>query len=150
MFCTFALTSLPPLPVLFALVALMGFLTALFSYPVTISRFRWASKAQAGTDYALQSSLAGFGVASGMFITGFLADAVGWVYFFPIASLFSLIAGVFYVGMFNRIERLVQEREQAELDPTATHVSQVRLTRAVQFLSRSLERLGVDDRQSRS
>ncbi len=150
MFCTFALTSLPPLPVLFVMVALMGFLTALFTYPVTISRFRWASKAQAGTDYALQSSLAGFGVASGMFITGFLADAVGWVYFFPIASLFSLIAGVFYVGMFNRIERLVQEREQAELDPTATHVSQVRLTRAVQFLSRSLERLGVDDRQSRS
>ena len=148
MYCMFALMSLPPLPVLLVMVALMGFLTSLFSYPVTISRFRWASKAQAGTDYALQSSLAGFGVATGAVITGFLADAVGWVYFFPIASVFSLTAGVFYVGMFNRIERLVQEREQAELDPNATHVSQVRLTRAVRFLSRSLERLGVDGRRS--
>ena len=149
MYCMFALKSLPPLPVLISMVSVMGFLTALFSYPVAISRFRWASKAQAGTDYALQSSLTGFGVATGMLITGFLAKEVGWVYFFPIASLVSLTAGVFYVGMFNRIERLVQEREQAELDPNATHVSQVRLTRTVQFLSRSLDRLGVDGRRSR-
>ena len=149
MFCTFALTSLPPLPVLIVMVSLMGFATALFSYPVTISRFRWASKAQAGTDYALQSSLAGFGVSTGASLTGFLASRVGWVYFFPIASLFSLTAGLFYVGMFNRIERLVQEREQAEIDPTATHVSQVRLARLVRFLGRLLDFLGIRGRRDR-
>lgn len=150
MYSVFALTSLPPFPVLIVMVSVLGFVTGLFSYPVTISRFRWASKAQAGTDYALMSSLTGFGVATGAVVTGFLADAVGWVYFFPIASLFSLTAGVFYVGMFDRIERLVQEREQAELDPNVTHVSQVRLTRAVQFLTRTLDRLFADDRHSRS
>ena len=157
MFCMFALKSLPPLPVLIAMVSVMGFATALFSYPVTISRFRWASKAQAGTDYALQSSLAGFGVAAGASLTGFLAEEVGWVYFFPIASLVSLSAGVFYVGMFNRIERLVQEREEAELDPNSTHVSQVRLARVlrflarmVQILSRLLEFFGFRERRNRS
>ena len=149
MFSMFALKSLPPFPVLVVMVSLMGFVTALFSYPVTISRFRWASKAQAGTDYALQSSLSGFGVLAGASLTGFLAEAVGWVFFFPIASVFSLIAGVFYVGMFNRVERLVLERERQELDPASVQTGQVRLTRAVQFLSGSLERLSVGDRRNR-
>ena len=150
MFCTFAATSLPPLPVLIAMVSLMGFATGLFSYPVTISRFRWASKAQAGTDYALQSSLSGFGVAAGATVTGFLAHKVGWVYFFPIASLISLAAGVFYVGMFNRVERLVQERERQELDPASTQPAQVRLARLVQFSIRSLEFAGIGDKRNRS
>ena len=141
MFSMFALKSLPPLPILIAMISAMAFVTGLFSYPVTISRFRWASKAQAGTDYALQSSLSGFGVLAGASLTGFLAKEVGWVYFFPMASVFSLIAGVFYVGMFNRIERLVQERERQELDPESVQTAQLRLARAVQFLSRVAGRL---------
>jgi len=118
MFCTFALTSLPSLPVLIAMVSLLAYATALFTYPVTISRYRWASKAQAGTDYALQSSLAGFGVWTAGSVSGLVASQVGWVYFFPIATAIALTAGVIYVGKFNRIEQLVIERERVELEST--------------------------------
>ena len=119
MFCMFALTSLPPLPLLIVMVSLLGYMTALFTYPVTISRYRWASKAQAGTDYALQSSLAGLGVWMAGSVSGLLASQVGWVYFFPIATTIALTAGIIYVGKFNRIEELVQERERAELGRAA-------------------------------
>jgi PAT family beta-lactamase induction signal transducer AmpG len=116
MFCIFALTSLPPLPILIAMVSLLSYITALYTYSVCISRYRWASKAQAGTDYALQSSLAGFGVYTAASIAGFLAGGLGWVYFLPLASFFAVAAGVFYVAMFNRIETLVRERERLELE----------------------------------
>jgi PAT family beta-lactamase induction signal transducer AmpG len=119
MFCMFALTSLPPLPLLIVMVSLLGYMTALFTYPVTISRYRWASKAQAGTDYALQSSLAGLGVWMAGSVSGLIASQVGWVYFFPIATTIALTAGIIYVGKFNRIEELVQERERAELERSA-------------------------------
>ncbi len=119
MFCMFALTSLPPLPLLIVMVSLLGFMTALFTYPVTISRYRWASKAQAGTDYALQSSLAGLGVWMAGSVSGLIASQVGWIYFFPIATTIALTAGIIYVGKFNRIEELVQERELAELERSA-------------------------------
>ena len=119
MFCMFALTSLPPLPLLIVMVSLLGYMTALFTYPVTISRYRWASKAQAGTDYALQSSLAGLGVWMAGSVSGLIASQVGWVYFFPIATTIALTAGIIYVGKFNRIEELVQERERVELEHSA-------------------------------
>ncbi|MBC81781.1 MAG: hypothetical protein CMQ33_13270 [Gammaproteobacteria bacterium] len=119
MFCMFALTSLPPLPLLIVMVSLLGYMTALFTYPVTISRYRWASKAQAGTDYALQSSLAGLGVWMAGSVSGLIASQVGWVYFFPIATTIALTAGIIYVGKFNRIEELVQERERVELERSA-------------------------------
>ena len=119
MFCMFALTSLPPLPLLIVMVSLLGYMTALFAYPVTISRYRWASKAQAGTDYALQSSLAGLGVWMAGSVSGLIASQVVWVYFFQIATTIALTAGIIYVGKFNRIEELVQERARAELERSA-------------------------------
>ena len=119
MFCMFALTSLPPLPLLIVMVSLLCYMTALFTYPVTISRYRWASKAQAGTDYALQSSLAGLGVWMAGSVSGLIASQVVWVYFFQIATTIALTAGIIYVGKFNRIEELVQERERVELERSA-------------------------------
>ena len=55
-------------------------------------------------------------VSSGASISGFIAAAVGWTGFFPIAAAATLIGAIFYVGYFNRIEKLVVERERQEIE----------------------------------
>ena len=116
MFAFLALTPLPALPTLIAMVSVMGFATHFYSSAVTISRYRWASRAQAGTDYSMQSSMTSFGVWASGSIAGWVAAQVGWVYFFPLTSLVAVTGGAFYVVMFNRIETLVQDRERLELE----------------------------------
>ena len=108
--------NLPPWPLLVTTYVLIGWGVALYGYAASISRFRWASKAQAGTDYALQSSIWNLGVSSGASISGFIAASVGWTGFFPIAAAVTLIGAIFYVGYFNRIEKLVVERERQEIE----------------------------------
>ena len=115
MFCAFALFSLPVLPMLIAMVSLLGFATGLFNYTASISRYRWASKAQAGTDYSLQSSFMHFGAWASGSLSGVVAAQIGWVYFFPFASIIAAIAALFYFVKFDRIEALVLERERIEL-----------------------------------
>tara|TARA_E500000331_G_scaffold348810_1_gene391005 strand:+ start:764 stop:2035 length:1272 start_codon:yes stop_codon:yes gene_type:complete len=115
MFCAFALFELPVLPMLIAMVSLLGFATGLFNYTASISRYRWASKAQAGTDYSLQSSFMHFGAWVSGSLSGVVASQIGWVYFFPFASVIAAVAAVFYVIKFDRIEALVQERERVEV-----------------------------------
>ena len=115
MFCAFALFSLPVLPMLIAMVSLLGFATGLFNYTASISRYRWASKAQAGTDYSLQSSFMHFGAWASGSLSGVVAAQIGWVYFFPFASIIAVIAALFYFVKFDRIEELVLERERIEL-----------------------------------
>jgi hypothetical protein len=44
-----------------------------------------------------------------------VAGGLGWVTFFPIAAAAAAIGGIFYIVLFNRIEDIVQEREQEEL-----------------------------------
>ena len=107
--------GLPALPILILTVSLLAFGTNLYTYAATISRFRWASKAQAGTDYALQSSIWNLGVWAAGSTAGLVAATVGWVLFFPIAAVVAAIGGIFYIVMFDRIERLVVEREREEL-----------------------------------
>jgi Na+/melibiose symporter-like transporter len=115
-YCTFTLMpELPALPILALTVSLLAFSTNLYSYAASISRFRWASKAQAGTDYALQSSVWNFGVWSAGSTAGFVAGGLGWVAFFPIAAVAAAIGGIFYIVMFDRVEEFVQEREREEL-----------------------------------
>lgn len=46
---------------------------------------------------------------------GYVAAKVGWVYFFPIAAVAAAIGGIFYIVMFDRMEKLVVQREQEEL-----------------------------------
>ena len=52
----------------------------------------------------------------GASVSGFIAAAVGWTWFFPIAAATTLVGALFYVGYFNRIETLVVEREHQEIE----------------------------------
>jgi len=107
--------SLPPLPIFAAIFAVLGFGTSVYTFVVNNSRFRWVSKAQAGTDYSLQSSVWNFGIWVAGSVAGFVAAATGWAVFFPIAACLAAAFGVVYVMSFDRIEALVQRRESAEL-----------------------------------
>jgi MFS family permease len=116
MYFTFnEMENLPDWPVLIGTYVLAAFGVALYSYAASISRFRWASKAQAGTDYALQSSIWNLGVSAAASVSGFVVASLGWSLFFPVAAATICAGGLFYLIGFNRIERLVQERELAEI-----------------------------------
>ena len=114
-YCLFYyLPEIPALPVLIGTIALLSFSTNLYMYTVTISRFRWVSKAQAGTDYSMQSSMWNLGVWAAGSTAGLVAGQFGYVVFFPVAALITLVGGVFYVMKWQEIENLVLEREGAE------------------------------------
>lgn len=108
--------GLPPLPMFVAIVSLLGFGTSIYSFTVNNSRFRWASKAQAATDYSMQSSIWNFGIWVAGSLAGFVVVAFGWALFFPLAAGLTTVFGLFYVLTFDRIEGLVQIREREELD----------------------------------
>ena len=115
--------GLPVLPMLTLVVAILGFVTSIYSYVVNNSRFRWASKAQAATDYSMQSSLWNFGLWVAGSTAGFVAADLGWATFFPIAGCFAGAGGVFYIVMFDRIEAMVRRRERDELEGAAVAAS---------------------------
>ncbi len=118
-YCLFALNpGVPSLLVIIPTVAVLSFSTAIYMYTVSISRFRWASKAQAGTDYSMQSSLWNLGIWAAGSTAGFIAGPFGYLVFFPVAAVVTIIGGVFYVVMWDRIEALVVEREEQELGDT--------------------------------
>ena len=77
--------SLPPLPIFAAIFAVLGFGTSVYTFVVNNSRFRWVSKAQAGTDYSLQSSVWNFGIWVAGSERG-SSPRIGWVAFFPMAA----------------------------------------------------------------
>ncbi|MEQ9450196.1 MAG: MFS transporter [Pseudomonadales bacterium] len=106
--------QLPGLIVILPTVALLSFSTAIFLYTATISRFRWVSKAQAGTDYSLQSSMWNLGLWAAGSLSGLVAGSFGYSVFFPVAAVVTLCGGLFYVIFWQRIENLVREREIAE------------------------------------
>lgn len=116
-YCYFAmLDALPPLWILIVTVALLSFSTSLYMYTVTISRFRWVSKSQAGTDYSMQSSLWNLGVWAAGSTAGLVAGQFGYVVFFPVAALVTVVGGLFYVVKWQDIENRVLKREAEELD----------------------------------
>ena len=124
-FCAFALyPGLPILPMLTLIVAILGFVTSIYSFVVNNSRFRWASKAQAATDYSMQSSIWNFGVWAAGSAAGFVVGGVGWAVFFPIAGCLAAAGGVFYIVMFDRIEAMVRRREHDELDTAPVAASE--------------------------
>ena len=108
------LQQLPSLWVILPTVALLSFSTAIFLYTATISRFRWVSKAQAGTDYSLQSSMWNLGLWAAGSLSGLVAGVFGYAIFFPVAAVATLSSGLFYVIFWQKIENMVREREAAE------------------------------------
>ena len=123
-FCALALyPGLPIMPTLTFVVAILGFVTSIYSFVVNNSRFRWASKAQAATDYSMQSSVWNFGLWVAGSTAGFVVADVGWAIFFPIAGCLAGAGGVFYIVMFDRIETMVRRRERDELEGGAVAAS---------------------------
>jgi len=110
-----ASAELPPLPWLIPLTALVAFTTSIYTFVVNNSRYRWVSKAQAATDYSLQSSFWNLGIWLAGSVSGVVAAAIGWAWFFVLAASLSGLFGAYYVLSFERIERLVQAREREEL-----------------------------------
>ena len=114
---TFAsMSQLPPLPIFIAAMALMGFGMSLYGISVNNSRFRWASKAQSGTDYSLQSSVWNCGISIAASLAGFVAAATDWPTFFAIAAVIGTAVAICYIVMFDRVEALVLIREAEELE----------------------------------
>jgi MFS family permease len=113
-----AMDGLPTMPILMTLMAAIFFGNSIYIFVVSNSRFRWASKEQAGTDYSAQSSIWNFGQWAAGSTAGFAVGAIGWSYFFPIVATLTLAFGLFYVLSFDRIESMVLAREAEESAPT--------------------------------
>ncbi len=107
--------ELPGILTLIALCSVLFFTTGIYGYAVSISRFRWASKAQAGTDYSLQSSLWNLGVYAGGAVAGFAAHWFGYTAYYIMAAAVATAFALCYVLMYNHVERLVQAREKVEV-----------------------------------
>ena len=89
--------------------------TSIYTYAVNNSRFRWASKAQAGIDYSVQSSMWNSGIWVAHSVAGFVAAWSGWAPFFAIGAGIGAVVAAGYVLMFDHVERLVLAREREEL-----------------------------------
>ena len=107
-----------PAPPPWAVALLLGviiFISTVYTMAVNNSRFRWASKAQAGTDYSFQSSLWNLGQWAGATVAGFAAALLGWAGFFVLAMALNAAGAMLYIWMYDRVEALVDARERAEL-----------------------------------
>ena len=77
-------------------------------------RLKWASKTQAGTEYTTQIVFVRAGFSSATALGGVLAFELGWFRYFLMAGvLVSLVAFALW-RLFDRIEALVDERDEAE------------------------------------
>ena len=116
MYMYFSERGIPAWSLLLPTYVFIAWVVSFYGYAASISRFRWVSKGQAGTDYAVQSSIWNLGVSGGASLSGFAAAYLGWTNFFPLAAIILLIGGMYYVVMFKHIERTVRTREKAEMD----------------------------------
>ena len=121
MYMYFSEMGIPAWSLLLPTYVFIAWVVSFYGYAASISRFRWVSKGQAGTDYAVQSSIWNLGVSSGASVSGFAAAFLGWTNFFPLAAIVLLIGGIYYVVMFEHIERTVQRREKEEMDAELTN-----------------------------
>ncbi len=89
-------------------------LPSLIEVALGASRLRWASKKQAATDYAtfvVAGSIAG---SAALAVGGFLAEALGYFWYFSVTGVFVSVCCLIYYSAFDRIEELVGERERLE------------------------------------
>lgn len=89
-------------------------LPSLLDVTFQAARLKWASRTQAATDYTAQivTLMAGLSLATA--IGGFLAEHMGWFFYFLLAgTLISATCFLLYFA-FDRIEMLVEARDAAE------------------------------------
>jgi PAT family beta-lactamase induction signal transducer AmpG len=98
-------------------IALPTFLDVTFQ----AARLKWASKSQAATDYTTQIVTLMAGLSLSTAVGGFLAEYLGWFYYFMLAGI--LMSGVCFLlyVVYERIEALVDARDARE---SAAHALQ--------------------------
>lgn len=94
--------------------AFLGILVTPTQVLVMAARFRWTSKAQAGTDFTLQSSAEYVGYAIGTAIAGPLAAMIGWGAHFSTTLGLSLVALTVFIATHAFIEKSIAEREMQQ------------------------------------
>ncbi len=98
----------------------LGMLATPTQVLVMAARFRWASRAQAGTDFTFQASAEFVGYSIGAAIAGPLIAIVGWGPFY-IISLATAITGIlFFMKVHIFVERCIESR--AETSPDSVKV----------------------------
>ena len=106
--------TMPGVLPLTIIIGVLMFSMSILGYAVNNSRFRWVSKAQAGTDYSMQSSVWNFGVWLAVSVSGPIAAWWGYTAFFLLAAVVAVSVAAWYVLMWNRVEELVLAREAKE------------------------------------
>lgn len=108
--------TLPAVWLLIVILSSLNFTTSIYTYAVNNSRFRWASKAQAGTDFSMQSSIWNFGVWVAGSTAGFAAAWFGYTVYFLMGAGLATLFAAWYVVMFDHLESLVRQRESDEVE----------------------------------
>jgi MFS transporter (putative signal transducer) len=104
----------PSLLVVF-LVTLNGIvLPSFMTVAVAASRLKWASKAQAATDYTAYVVVGSAAASAALGIGGVLAEHMGWFGYFTFAGIFVTGTCFVFYYVFDRIEALVDARDAAE------------------------------------
>jgi len=79
------------------------------------SRLKWSSKTQAATDYTAYVVAATAAGATALGVGGVLADRFGWYSYFLFSGLFLTGCCFIFYALFDRIEAIVDARDDAEL-----------------------------------
>jgi MFS family permease len=105
----------PSLMIVF-LVTLNGiFLPSFMQVAMAGARLKWASRAQAATDYTTQIVAMSAASNLGLAIGGVLAEHLGWFWYFALAGAVVVVSCFTVWLLFERVETLVETRDAEEL-----------------------------------
>ncbi|MEM9284618.1 MAG: MFS transporter [Pseudomonadota bacterium] len=103
------------------LVAAAIFVGSLCTAPIRMAfyaaRMGWTSKAQVGTDFTTQQSLWFLGFAASIAVSGWLAATIGWVLFFAVNAVLTVMVVGTFVRLFDEIDDQVSRLQENEADP---------------------------------
>jgi PAT family beta-lactamase induction signal transducer AmpG len=105
--------SAPPIPIAVICIILPIGLIALLHVTFQIERLGFASKHQAATDYAINSSAARMGQTSAAAAGGFIA-AQSWTLFFIVMAVLGTCIATAWLLIHSRLWRMIAEREARE------------------------------------
>jgi MFS family permease len=84
---------------------------------MSTARFRWTTKRQAGTDFAVQSSVRALAMTLGSAIAGPVADLIGWPLYYVSSIALGLAATYFMFLISDQMEAtMMRELQVDELD----------------------------------
>lgn len=95
-------------------------LPSLVTVAFQAARLKWASKAQAATDYTTQivTMAAGYGLSTA--VGGFLAHHIGWFWYFIVGGMASISMCFVLYHFYTTVEAIVDERDAAWVDAPDT------------------------------